>query len=118
MKKIIAVSISILILSGCAINKGTNKYINKKIGIDISKCKIEKDKDIEIYNAVSFVHGFLQDDAPRIPEQVQIFLDDDMDSDSNAYTVRRGQSLLYDLYKIWRQLMLLENALLLNTENL
>ena len=45
MKKIIAVSISILILSGCAINKGTNKYINKKIGIDISKCKIEKDKD-------------------------------------------------------------------------
>ena len=40
MKKIIAVSISILILSGCAINKGTNKYINKKIGIDISKCKI------------------------------------------------------------------------------
>lgn len=71
-------------------------------------------KDIEIYNAVSFVHGFLQDDAPRIPEQVQIFLDDDMDSDSNAYTVRRGQSLLYDLYKIWRQLMLLENALLLN----
>ena len=71
-------------------------------------------KDIEIYNAVSFVHGFLQDDAPRIPEQVQIFLGEDMESDSNLYTVRRGQSLLYDLYKIWRQLMLLENSLLLN----
>ena len=71
-------------------------------------------KDIEIYNAVSFVHGFLQDDAPRTPEQVQIFLGDDMESDSNVYNVRRGQSLLYDLYKIWRQLMLLENSLLLN----
>lgn len=71
-------------------------------------------KDIEIYNAVSFVHGFLQDDAPRTPEQVQIFLGDDMASDSNVYNVRRGQSLLYDLYKIWRQLMLLENSLLLN----
>ena len=72
-------------------------------------------KDIEIYNAVSFVHGFLQDDAPRTPEQVQIFLGDDMEtSDSNLYTVRRGQSILFDLYKIWRQLMLLENSLLLN----
>lgn len=72
-------------------------------------------KDIEIYNAVSFVHGCLQDSASRTPEQVEIFLDNDFDSgNSNSYTVRRGQSLLYDWYKIWRQNMLLENALLLN----
>ena len=72
-------------------------------------------KDIQIYNAVSFVHGCLQDSASRTPEQVEIFLDNDFDSgNSNSYTVRRGQSLLYDWYKIWRQNMLLENALLLN----
>ena len=65
-------------------------------------------KDIEIYNAVSFAHGCLQDDVTRIPEQVEIFLNNDINSgDGNAYSVRRGQSILYNWYKIWRQNMLL-----------
>ena len=74
-----------------------------------------KRNDVNIYNAVSFVHACLQDDTPRFPEQVQIFNDYDSD-DSNVYTysVRRGKSVLYDSYKIWRENMLLENALLLN----
>lgn len=72
-------------------------------------------RDIEIYNAVSFVHGCLQDDVTRTPEQVEIFLNNDLESnDANVYTVKRGQSILYNWYKIWRQNMLLENALLLN----
>lgn len=71
-------------------------------------------KDVEIYNAVTFVHGSLQDDTPRIPEQVEMFLSDDFESESNLYNVRRGQSILYDSYKIWRNVSLLENALLLN----
>lgn len=73
-------------------------------------------RDIEIYNAVSFVHAALTDDTPRIPEQVQIFNGEDLtdSSASNIYTVNRGQSLLYSSYKIWREMMLLENALLLN----
>ena len=72
-------------------------------------------QDIEIYNAVSFVHACLQDNAPRVPEQVEIYLDGNFNSsDSYLYTVRRGQSILFDMYKIWRQLMLLENSLLLN----
>lgn len=73
-------------------------------------------RDVEVYNAVSYVHAALTDDTPRIPEQVQIFNGEDLskDSDSNTYTVNRGQSLLFSSYKIWRQMMLLENALLLN----
>ena len=73
-------------------------------------------RDIEIYNAVSYVHAALTDDTPRVPEQVQIFNDDDLtnESASNTYTVNRGQSLLLSSYKIWREMMLLENALLLN----
>lgn len=72
-------------------------------------------RDVEIYNAVSYVHAALVDDTPRIPEQVQIFNDDtDTESASNIYTVNRGQSILYSSYKIWREMMLLENALLLN----
>lgn len=74
-------------------------------------------QDIQVFNAVEFVHGALQDDAPRAPEQVQIFRNydsTDINSEPYTYTVRRGQSILYNLYKIWRQMMLLENALLLN----
>lgn len=73
-------------------------------------------RDIEVYNAVSYVHAALTDDTPRIPEQVQIFNGTDLtdEKESNIYTVNRGQSILFSSYKIWRQMMLLENALLLN----
>ena len=72
-------------------------------------------RDLEIYNAVSFVHATLCDDAPRMPEQVQIFYDNDLESDNSyTYKVNKGQSILYSSYKIWREMMLLENALLLN----
>ena len=56
----------------------------------ISNAKLYKfrRKDIEIYNAVSFAHAYLQDDVSRSPEQVEIFLNNDLDSsESNAYTV-------------------------------
>ena len=33
---------------------------------------------------------------------------------NSEYTVRRGQSLLYNVFKIWRELSLLENSMLLN----
>lgn len=74
-----------------------------------------KRNDVDVYNAVSFVHGALQDDISRMPEQVQLFFNgSDENEDSYTYNVRRGQSILYNAYKIWRQMMLLENALLLN----
>ena len=31
-----------------------------------------------------------------------------------SYTVKRGQSLLYNTFKTWRELQLLENSVLLN----
>lgn len=74
--------------------------------------------DVQVFNAVGFVHASLQDDTPRLPEKVQLFRNDDElenpDDTSYTYSVRRGQSLLYNMYKVWRQMMLLENALLLN----
>ena len=76
-----------------------------------------KRQDVQIFNAVSFVHGALQDDTPRAPEQIQIFRNDVAnfdDTEPYTYTVRRGQSILFNVYKVWRQMMLLENALLLN----
>lgn len=78
-----------------------------------------KKKDVNVYDATTFVHAALEDNSSRVPEEVQIFLPKDgeyleTDDTSLYYTVKRGQSLLYNSYKIWRELMLLENAMLLN----
>ena len=74
-------------------------------------------QDVEVYDATSFVHAALEDNVSRCPEEVEIFLsNDDLKSNTNAltYTVRKGQSLLYNSFKVWREMTLLENSLLLN----
>ena len=77
-----------------------------------------KRKDVDVYNATSFVHAALEEDVNRSPEKIRLFNDTEaeMDGDDISYTynVRKGTSVLFNVYKIWRQLMLLENALLLN----
>lgn len=74
-----------------------------------------KKKDINVYEATNFVHACLEDTSSRVPEEVSIYLDDDEKSgDVLSYTVRRGQSILYTSFKTWRELMLLQNSLLLN----
>lgn len=73
--------------------------------------------DIKVYQATEFVHGYLEDNTDRVPEEVSItFNKDDSDSDvhTSTYKVRRGQSLLYNIFKIWRELQLLENSIMLN----
>lgn len=76
-----------------------------------------KSQDINIYDAMTFVHASIEDNSSRTPEEVEIFLDtNDLNtkSQSYTYTVKRGQSLLYSSFKAWREMMLLQNALLLN----
>ena len=74
-----------------------------------------KQSDVELHSATDFVHGCLEDNSSRTPEMVQIFIgDSDNESDSLSYTVKRGQSLLYNTFKTWRELQLLENSVLLN----
>ena len=76
-----------------------------------------KRDDIFLYAATEYVHGCLEDTSGRTPEVVNIFLNEkDYDADDTdlSYTVRRGESIFYDVYRIWRSLALLENAILLN----
>ena len=76
-----------------------------------------KKDDITIYPATEFVHATLDDDLSRESEKVNIFLNTtDFDKDENAlsYKVRKGSSLLSNVYKVWRELQLLENSVLLN----
>lgn len=73
-----------------------------------------KQKDVEVYQPTEFVHACVED-VTRTPEEVDIFVNDnEEDSSKYTYTVRRGQSMLQPLFKIWREMMLLENSLILN----
>lgn len=69
--------------------------------------------DVDIYPADSFVHACLVDPNIKYTEEV-VLGDSNIEGSSVTYTVRRGRSLLYDAYKIWKTLSLLENAILLN----
>lgn len=73
-------------------------------------------QDVTVYDATQFVHGTLYDNSSRTPEEVSIFLDskENEEAKSYTYTVKRGQSILYNVFKIWRELTLLETAILLN----
>ena len=74
-------------------------------------------KDVILHGPMDYVHACLEDNTSRTPEEITIFQTDDTDATKvkeYTYKVKRGQSLLYNVFKIWRQLNLLENAVLLN----
>lgn len=76
-----------------------------------------KSGDVNIHQADDFVHACLEDNISRTPETVDLFYEDPEVKDSginHSYKVRRGKSLLYDAYKIWREKALLESAILLS----
>ena len=89
-----------------------------------------KQNDVEVYDATAFVHGCLENTTQRQPETVDIYLDsykkereaelqinDDTyveDQITTSYSVKRGQSLLFNSFRIWRELNLLEMSALLN----
>ena len=67
--------------------------------------------DVDIYPGDMYVHACLVDPNTKYTEEVVLGTDEET---SVTYSVRRGRSLLYDAYKIWKTLNLLENAVLLN----
>lgn len=76
-----------------------------------------KQHEVEVYGATDFVHASLDDNSSRVPEEVEIFnTDKDFKNETkaNTFTVKRGQSELANVFKIWRELSLLENSALLN----
>ena len=86
-------------------------------GTNFMKYRFER-KDVDVHSPTDYVHATLNNNSSRTPEEVTIFIEDDDDkhslNSSSTYTVNRGQSLLYNVFKIWRELSLLENSILLN----
>ena len=71
--------------------------------------------DVDIYGATDFVHASLEDNSDRTVEEVSLSTDgEDASTDLLTFNVKRGQSLLYNSFKVWRELSLLENSVLLN----
>lgn len=73
--------------------------------------------DVNIYAPTEYVHACLESSYTRSEEELDIFLnDDDYEAKLNPETfqVRRGAGILNDLFKIWRQMSLMENSLLLS----
>lgn len=102
------------------IDAPVNIQTKRDVDSFLNRYKMNK-KDVTVYGAGDFVHGCLEDNSSRVPEEVNIFLDDDVDNNTNPnnqrianYKVKRGQSLLYNQFKNWRELTLLENSVLLN----
>lgn len=77
-----------------------------------------KKSDVELYDGTCFVHACLENTNQRQPETVNIFLDDadneHADSIYASYSVKRGQSILYNTFRVWRELNLLELSALMN----
>ena len=71
--------------------------------------------DVDLYQPTEFVHASLADNSTRSVEEVELFITNDDNTETNmSYKVKRGQSLIHNMYKVWRQLQLLETSVLLN----
>ena len=78
------------------------------------------DSSETLYDQRKFVHVSLNQDVTRFPEKVEISFQGDTDKDAKAevttkvFSVSRGKSILHDVYKIYQELKLLEDSMLLN----
>lgn len=74
-------------------------------------------EDVTLYQATDYVHAVMDAGDNRVEETVNIYKDKDAkSSETNGYSykVKRGKSMLYDWYKTWREMSLLEDAIILN----
>ena len=57
--------------------------------------------DVDIYGATDFVHASLEDNSDRTVEEVSLSTDgEDANTDLLTFNVKRGQSLLYNSFKV------------------
>ena len=105
----------------------TFAYIEADTAVQISKENVYMNNnykysfrsgDVKLYQPTTFVHACLSDGTNRSPETVDLFTPQiSLNSSEEAkysFNVRRGQSALYTVFKIWREMTLLENSMLLN----
>lgn len=85
-------------------------------GMNYLRYKLRK-KDINVYGPLDYVHASLGDNSSRVQEEVNIYMNNDTSADSNdkplVYQVKRGESLFNNIFRVWREMTLLENSVML-----
>lgn len=72
------------------------------------------DNNLKIHDPKKFVHIMLGENSDRFPETMELTFGDSEDMKTVSYNVKRGKSIMHDLYKIYREIQLMEDSLLLN----
>lgn len=75
------------------------------------------DNNIKVYEPNKFVHFMLNTATDRFPEKMTLNFgggSSEKDIITSTYNVKRGKSILQDIYKIYREIQLMEDSLLLN----
>lgn len=80
-------------------------------------------EDIKLYDPAKYIHILLPDTSNRNPEEIKIFRSNEKPSkkksidkinEALSFKVKRGKSILYNLFKIYREMKILEDTVLLN----
>lgn len=80
------------------------------------------DNNMDLYLPDKYVHIMLNANTERFPEKLSITFENRINTDISAdealsvrtFNVKRGKSILHDVYKIYREIQLMEDSLLLN----
>lgn len=72
------------------------------------------DNNLKIHDPKKFVHITLGETSTRFPETLTLTFGTGDEAKTVSYKVKRGKSILHDLYKIYREIQLMEDSLLLN----
>jgi len=81
---------------------------------------IQQGIDTQILPPSKFIHIMLNEASERFPETLSITFNEegqvDLDTELDCFTydIKRGKSILKDVYKVWKEISFMEDSLLLN----
>lgn len=76
---------------------------------------IQKGNEINVMPADKYVHICLANDTDRYSPVFKLsFKGDNGDTTECKYKIKRGKSILHDIYKVYKEISLMEDSLLLN----
>lgn len=72
--------------------------------------------DIYVMPSDKYIHFTLATNTDRFPEKIELTFDGKKEGEATvkSYYINRGKSVLHDIYKIYREMQLMEDAILLN----
>lgn len=76
---------------------------------------IEAGEETIVYPPDKYVHICLAPNTERFPEKLRLqYVDEQSEVGYREYTIKRGKSVLHDIYKIYKELSLMEDSVLMN----